>query len=136
MLATLAVKKGSINNGKQLGYALPSGIRRKTCPAGFSRDTHWLLQSLRRGRCQFSLQRGIERLTGYGRVRILLMSQPLNPADGVAAKYFLKDWLGQVQSMHLLAFHGKGLAGREEFPVTRIPGLPFGQLIRDLGVWV
>jgi len=46
--------------------------------------------------------------------------QSRNPADGIAAKYFLQDRLGQVQPTHLLAFHGKSLARRQEFPVPRV----------------
>ena len=42
--------------------------------------------------------------------------------QGIVAKYFLKDRLGQVQSTHLLAFHGKRFAGCQEFPVTRVSG--------------
>jgi hypothetical protein len=55
--------------------------------------------------------------------------------DSISAKYFLKDRPGQVQSTHLLAFHDKGLASRQEFPVTRVSRLPFGQRIREIGVY-
>ena len=45
-------------------------------------------------------------------------SQSWNPTDSIAAKYLLEDRLGQVQAIHLLAFHAKSLAGGQEFPVS------------------
>lgn len=62
--------------------------------------------------------------------------QSRNPMDSIRPKYFLKDRLGQVQSTHLLAFHDEGLAGRQEFPVTHVSSLPFGQRIQEVGVCV
>lgn len=43
-------------------------------------------------------------------------------------------FLGQVQSMHLLAFDVKGVASRQEFPVTRVGRLRVFQRVGKVGI--
>lgn len=63
-----------------------------------------------------------------------MLSDSGNPTRSVVVKHLAQDDIGEVQSMYLLAFKAKSLAGCQEFPVARVSGTPFFQCVRDFVV--
>jgi hypothetical protein len=62
----------------------------------------------------------------------IMDSQPRDPVESIAAKYFLEYRPGQIQSTHLLALNAKGFAGSKKFPVPRVGGSPLFECFRDV----